>query len=83
MLGTATASSTSLRPRASKIVTLGRRTARITKPGKVKVTIKLTKSATKRLKRARKRSIRVTVRITVTDKAGNATALRKTITLKR
>ena len=83
VLGTATASSTSLRPRAAKTVTLGRKTARITKPGKVKVTIKLTKSATKRLKRARKRSIRVTVRITVTDKAGNATALRKTITLKR
>jgi hypothetical protein len=81
VLGTATASSTSLRPRASKVVTLGRRTARLSKPTRVHLKIKLSKSATRRLKHARKHSIKVTVRITVTDKAGNATALRRTITI--
>ncbi len=83
VLGTASATSASLRPRASKTVTLGRknRAHRQARHGQGQ---DQADQVGEQAPEARAQALhQVTVRITVTDKAGNATALRKTITLKR
>jgi hypothetical protein len=61
--------------------TVGRGSARVSAPGKVKLKLRFTSAARQALRR--KPSAKLTIRVTVTDAAGNAATKRAAVTLKR
>jgi hypothetical protein len=72
-------------PKLAKVYRLKKVTKTLTAAGKVKLTFKLDKKTLKIVRKALKQHKKLTAKmvITATDKAGNKTASKKSIKLKR